>query len=138
MSLQSDFQEESNLGFLDYQSAVEGIANSGNSKGKKIYLKWSESEKIEIGKYAAEYGDVSYYIYVIDQTPLKYVPTMNHTMTKKGCSSVPIIGESDKRSITGTFIVTLDGGFLPMQLIYGDKTKQSLPKFEFPSSFLLV
>ena len=62
---------------------------------------------------------------------------MNHTMEKKNSSSVPIIGSSDKRSITGTFIVTLDGQFLPMQLIYGGKTLKSLPNFEFPDSFSL-
>ena len=73
----------------------------------------------------------------LDQTSLKYVPAMNHTMEKKNSSSVPIIGSSDKRSITGTFIVTLDGQFLPMQLIYGGKTLKSLPNFEFPDSFSL-
>ena len=73
----------------------------------------------------------------LDQTPLKYVPTMNHTMAKKNSSSVSIIGSSDKRSITGTFIITLDGNFLPMQLIYGGKTVKSLPNFEFPESFSL-
>ena len=40
---------------MDYQAAVKGIADSGNSKGNK-YLRWSESEKFEIGKYAAENG----------------------------------------------------------------------------------
>ena len=73
----------------------------------------------------------------LDQTSLKYVPTMNHTMTKKNSSSVPITRSSDKRSITGTFIVILEGQFLPTQLIYGGKTLQSLPKFEFPDSFSL-
>ncbi|XP_057303392.1 uncharacterized protein LOC130640840 [Hydractinia symbiolongicarpus] len=73
----------------------------------------------------------------LDQTALKFVPRMNHTMAKKGSSSVPIVGSSDKRCLTGTFIITLDGSFLPMQLIYGGKTNQSLPKFEFPESFSL-
>ena len=73
----------------------------------------------------------------LDQTPLKYIPAMQHTMAKKNSTSVPIIGSSDKRSITGTFIITLDGQFLPMQLIYGGKTLQSLPKFKFPDSFSL-
>ena len=48
-----------------------------------------------------------------------------------------IAGSTDKRSITGTFIITLSGKFLSMQLIYGDKTKQSLPRFKFPESFSL-
>ena len=53
----------------------------------------------------------------LDQTPLKYVPAMNHTMAKRNPTSVAIAGSTDKRSITGTFTVTLDGRFLPMQLI---------------------
>ena len=68
----------------------------------------------------------------LDQTPLKYIPAMNHTMAKQNSKSVSIAGSSDKRSITGTFTITLNGHFLPMQLIYGEKTKQSLPRFKFP------
>ena len=59
------------------------------------------------------------------------------TMAKKGSTSIPIAGLSDKRSITATFTVTVNGTFLPMQLIYGGKTNQSLPKFDFPESFSL-
>ena len=73
----------------------------------------------------------------LDQTPLKYVPVSHHTMAKKGAKSVSIAGSSDKRCITGTFVITLAGDFLPMQLIYGGKTTQSLPRFKFPESFSL-
>ena len=73
----------------------------------------------------------------LDQTPLKYVPAMNHTMAKRNTKSVAIVGSTDKRSITGTFVITLGGHFLPMQLIYGGKTKQSLPRFKFPDEFSL-
>ena len=73
----------------------------------------------------------------LDQTPLKYIPAMNHTMAKQNSKSVSIAGSSDKRSITGTFTITLNGHFLPMQLIYGGKTKQSLPRFKFPDGFSL-
>ena len=48
-----------------------------------------------------------------------------------------VAGSTDKRSITGTFIITLSGKFFPIQLIYGGKTKQSLPRFKFPESFSL-
>ena len=45
---------------------------------------------------------------------------------------------SDKCMITATFAITLNGTFLPMQLIYGGKTKQSLPPgVRFPDSFSL-
>ena len=73
----------------------------------------------------------------LDQTPLKYIPAMNHTLAKRNSKSVAIAGSTDKRSITGTFVITLDGRFLPMQLIYGGKTQQSLPRFKFPDGFSL-
>ena len=57
------------------------------------------------------------------------------TVTKKGYTSLPIRGLSDKKSITVTFPIPLNGIFLPIQLIYGGKTVQSLPKFKIPKSF---
>ena len=72
-----------------------------------------------------------------DQTPLKYVPVGNETLAKKGAQSVTIDGSSDKRSITGTFGISLTRDFLPMQLIYGGKTIQCLPKYKFPKHFYL-
>ena len=73
----------------------------------------------------------------LDQTSLKYIPAMNRIMAKQNSKSVSIAGSSDKRSITGTFTITLNAHFLPMQLIYGGKTKESLPRFKFPDGFLL-
>ena len=73
----------------------------------------------------------------LDQTPLKYIHAMNHTMAKENSKSGSIAESSDKRSITGTFTITLNGHFLPMQLIYAGKTKQSLPRFKFPDGFSL-
>ena len=59
-------------------------------------------------------------------------------MAKKGVSTVEIVGSGKKRSITATFVVSLDCTFLPMQLIYDGKTQQSVPKVEFLSSFSLI
>jgi len=73
----------------------------------------------------------------LDQTPLKYIPSANHTLAKRGSKSIGIAGSSDKRSITGTFVISLKGDFLPMQLIYGGTTNQSLPRFKFPETFSL-
>ena len=73
----------------------------------------------------------------LDQTPLNYITVMNHTMAKQNSKSASIAGSSDNCSITGTFTITLNGHFLPMQLIYGGKTKQSLPRFKFPDGFLV-
>ena len=68
----------------------------------------------------------------IDQTPLKYVLGGIETLAPGGETSVTIEGSSDKRSITGTFAISLHRHFLPMQLIYGGKTSQSLPRYRFP------
>ena len=73
----------------------------------------------------------------LDQTPCQLVPCRKQTMAKKGSKNVVIAGASDKRSITATFAISLSGQFLPMQLIYGGKTTQSLPRFKFPDSFSL-
>ena len=46
-------------------------------------------------------------------------------------------GGSDKGYITGTFGNTFGNEFLPMELIYGGKTVQSLSRFKFPQEFSL-
>ena len=58
-------------------------------------------------------------------------------MAPKGSKTVPIKGSTEKRRITATFTITLDGHFLPVQLIYGGKTSKSLPRVNFPKSFSL-
>ena len=73
----------------------------------------------------------------LDQTPLKIIPVSKRTLAPKGESSVPLVGLTDKRSITATFATSLDGKFLPLQLIYGGKTEKSLPPVIFPESFSL-
>lgn len=44
-------------------------------------------------------------------------------MASLGSKSVPIKGLSDKCNITLNFVITLSGEFLPLQIIYGGKTK---------------
>ena len=73
----------------------------------------------------------------IDQTPSKYAPVSSRTLATRNSKHVSISGSSDKRAVTATFGITLNNSFLPMQLISGGKTIQSLPKFKFPSSFSL-
>ena len=73
----------------------------------------------------------------IDQTPSKYAPVSSRTLAAQNSKHVSICGSSDKTAITATFGITHNNSFLPMQLIYGGKAAQSLPKFEFPSSFSL-
>ena len=71
-----------------------------------------------------------------DQTPSSYVSVGRMTMAEKNSKSVPIKGLTDKRNITLTFVISLAGEFLPMQVIYQGKTKASLPRnFVFPKGF---
>ena len=72
-----------------------------------------------------------------DQTPSKYVQVGRFTMVPKNTNKVGIAGSSDKRCITLTLTVTLEGKTLPFQIIYQGKTKQSLPKVVFPEGFSL-
>ena len=73
----------------------------------------------------------------LDQIPLSYVSPGKYTFSFKGAKNVPIKGVEDKRQITAIFAVSLTGKFLPIQLIYKGKTKRSLPKFKYPSTFSL-
>ena len=57
-------------------------------------------------------------------------------MAKRGETSVPIKGLTDKQNITLTFAVTFTGDFLPMQIIYGGRTDRSQPiAVVFPKGF---
>ena len=74
-----------------------------------------------------------------DQTPSSYVSVGRSTMASHGSKSVPIKGLSDKRNITLNFVITLSGEILPLQIIYGGKTKANLPRgFAFPTGFCLT
>ena len=72
-----------------------------------------------------------------DQTPCKYVLVPTTTLAKRNSKQVAIKGINDKRAITATFTITLDGNLLGMQLIYCGKTNQSLPRYQFPKEFSL-
>ena len=73
----------------------------------------------------------------LDQTLLKYAPCSRKTLAPKNSKHVAISGTSNKKTITGTFVITLDRHCLPSELIYGDKTTISLSKFKFPKEFSL-
>ena len=52
-----------------------------------------------------------------DQTPSSYVSVEKMTMVARSSSSVPIKGLTDKRNMTPTFVISLNGDFLAMQII---------------------
>ena len=68
-----------------------------------------------------------------DQTLSKYVTISRTTMAPKNSTRIGLAGSTDKRSITLTLTVTLDGKILLFQIIYGGKT--SLPKIIFLAKF---
>ena len=73
----------------------------------------------------------------LEQIPIKYVLVSNETMTKYDSLSFTIKGSDNKQMITGTFVIILSRKFLSMQLIYGGKTNQSIPRVGFPERFCL-
>ena len=71
----------------------------------------------------------------LDQTGINLVPTGDWTMAAEGSRRVEVAGLGDKRQITATFAASLDGTFLPMQILYQGKTGRSHPKYSFPDGF---
>ena len=63
-----------------------------------------------------------------NQTPSSYISVGKLTMAARGAKSVPIKGLTDKRNITLTSTCTLSGAFLPLQIIYGGRTKACHPR----------
>ena len=70
-----------------------------------------------------------------DQAPLPYFLISKYTLEEKGVKTVAITNSSDYQQITGTLAVSMKDGFLPMQLIYQEKTMRYHPKVDFPAGF---
>ena len=70
-----------------------------------------------------------------DHTGLNYVPVSNWTMAAEGSKRVEIAGVDDKRQITAVFAGTMNGFFLPPQIIYKGKTQKCLPSVSFPDTW---
>ena len=70
-----------------------------------------------------------------DQTGINYVPVSSWTMEKEGSKRVEITGKDDKRQITAVLAGTVNGNFLPVQLIYKGTTKRCLSTFKFPDDW---
>ena len=63
-----------------------------------------------------------------DQTPSKYVPTTNVTISEQGTAHIPVRGRDDKRAITVTVIQSLSSKILTFQITYTGKTERCLSK----------
>ena len=70
-----------------------------------------------------------------NQTPSKCVTVGRTTMAPKSSTRAGLAGSSDKSSITLILTVILDGKMLPLQIYFGGRTNQSLPKITFPGKF---
>ena len=56
-------------------------------------------------------------------------------MAREGAKKVPLAGIDDKRQITAVFGATMEGQFIPPQIIYQGKTAACLPQTRFPSDW---
>ena len=66
-----------------------------------------------------------------DQRAIQYVPISSWTMEQEGAKRVEIAGKDDKQQITAVLACTMNGDFLPLQLVYQGKTPRCLPQVEF-------
>ena len=54
----------------------------------------------------------------LDHTPSKFVPGSKATQAKIGSTTLSIAGATEKKAITLTFVIALNGAFLPIQETY--------------------
>ena len=95
----------------------------GISKENELLFHHQIVEKVE------RYDIPDSLILNFNQTPSKYVPVASKTLAKRNSKQVCIKGSDDKRLITTTFNITMDGKFLGLQL--------SLLRYEFQKDFSL-
>ena len=67
-----------------------------------------------------------------DQTAIHFVPVSSWMMSREGEKSIPIAGLDDKREITVVLAATLNGEYLPPQILYQGKTERCHPAIDFP------
>ena len=72
-----------------------------------------------------------------DQTSPKYTSVTTQTLQEKGSKHNGISVMTYRKSLTATIGIIFSNSLLPIQLIYGGKTAQSIPRTEFPESFSL-
>ena len=63
----------------------------------------------------------------IDQTNVIYQPANTSTYEEKGSKQVAVLGQDEKRAFTVVVGISAAGDALPFQVIYGGKSKRSLP-----------
>lgn len=71
-----------------------------------------------------------------NQTGINIIPSSSWTMKERGSKRIELVGIKDKRQITAVFCCTIQGDFLPVQLIYKGTTRRCHPKHKFPADGL--
>lgn len=60
----------------------------------------------DVASLAEEHDIPSTLVMNLDQTPLKYIQSANHTLAKKGSKSIGIVGSAGNRCTAVTFVVS--------------------------------
>ena len=89
-------QNLSGLGLLDYSSVGEAVANLSGSK-INFYQKWTEKQRFQIGKYAAENGPAA----VARKLTTKQNP-LNESTVRRFCKMELEQASKEKRKIKST------------------------------------
>ena len=71
----------------------------------------------------------------IQTTPVDVAPSINWSMAEEGSQRVGVAALNDKRQVTSTLAVFLDGQFLPFQVLYQGQTDRCHPSYTFPDDF---
>ena len=103
------------MGYVKHMKSTPGVSGEQFEKVKSSHLK-------QIGEMVKLRSMPDSLIINLDQTGMKLVPTGDWTMAAEGSRQVEMIGLGDKRQITATFAASLDGTFLPIQILYQGKT----------------
>ena len=109
------------------------------STGKKIPpadLETIRAQFLDRVSAAVKTGSIpSHLVLNWDQTTIPLLPAGQWTMEKEGSRRVVVTGLGDKRQMTGVFCSTMEGDFLPPQLLYEGRTERCHPSFSFPKDW---
>ena len=71
----------------------------------------------------------------LGSTGVNIVPSSSWTIEERGSKRIELVDIKDKCQITAVFCCTIQGDFLPVQLIYKGTTRRCHPKHKFPAGW---
>ena len=116
------------MGLVKYRSSTKAKVDVNNFEELKKQYLLDINNVIQMDEISAEL------VINFDRTAINYVPVSCWTMEKEGNKHVEIIGK-DKCQITAVLAGTLNGDFLPVQIVYKGTTKCCLPAIKFPEDW---